>query len=212
MSGTDADPNRSSRLGCEPDFQALFESAPGLFVVLTPGMRVAAASDAYLRATMTRREEILDRNLSDVLPDHASRRMKNFPVLGPSGEIRDVIQRVEDISDFARLSHELRTPLTAILGFGRLLKRHVNEPENRESVEQILQAGRHHLPDISGEEVVREVQSDPVLRPTPVVILSADATPGHVTRLLAAGARAYLTKPPDVPRLLQVLEKMLPSR
>ena len=31
-------------------------------------------------------------------------------------------------------------------------------------------------------------------------------------RALAAGARAYLTKPPDVPRLLQVLEKMLPSR
>jgi CheY-like chemotaxis protein len=69
-----------------------------------------------------------------------------------------------------------------------------------------------HLPDISGEELLHEVQSDPVLRPTPVVILSADATPDHVTRLLAAGARAYLTKPPDVPRLLQVLEKMLPSR
>jgi CheY-like chemotaxis protein/anti-sigma regulatory factor (Ser/Thr protein kinase) len=69
-----------------------------------------------------------------------------------------------------------------------------------------------HLPDSSGEELLHAVQCDPVLRPTPVVILSADATPGHGTRLLAAGARAYLTKPPDVPRLLQVLEKMLPSR
>jgi CheY-like chemotaxis protein len=68
-----------------------------------------------------------------------------------------------------------------------------------------------HLPDISGEEVLEAVQRDPVLRPTPVVILSADVTPGHATRLLAAGARAYLTKPPDVSRLLQVLEAMLPS-
>jgi PAS domain-containing protein len=56
MSETDADADRSSHLECEPDFRALFESAPGLFVVLTPGMRIVAASDAYLRATMTRRE------------------------------------------------------------------------------------------------------------------------------------------------------------
>jgi hypothetical protein len=37
-----------------PDFQALFESAPGLYLVLTPDLKIVAASDAYLRATMTR--------------------------------------------------------------------------------------------------------------------------------------------------------------
>jgi len=35
-----------------------------------------------------------------------------------------------------------------------------------------------------------------------VIILSADATPGQISRLLAAGARAYLTKPLDVQELL----------
>lgn len=51
-------------------FRALFESAPGLYLVLTPGdLRIVAASEAYLRATMTSREEILGRRLFDVFPD-----------------------------------------------------------------------------------------------------------------------------------------------
>ena len=48
----------------------LFESAPGLYLVLTPDLRIVAASDAYLQATMTRRKEILGRELFDVFPDN----------------------------------------------------------------------------------------------------------------------------------------------
>jgi signal transduction histidine kinase len=53
-----------------PDFQALFESAPGLYLVLTPELVIVGASEAYLRATMTRREEIVGRPLFDVFPDN----------------------------------------------------------------------------------------------------------------------------------------------
>lgn len=53
-----------------PDFRALFESAPGLYLVLTPDLRIVAASDAYLEATMTRREEILGRGLFEAFPDN----------------------------------------------------------------------------------------------------------------------------------------------
>ncbi|HEV2845130.1 MAG TPA: PAS domain-containing protein, partial [Thermoanaerobaculia bacterium] len=53
-----------------PDFRALFESAPGLYLVLTPELHIAAASDAYLKATLTQREEILGRDLFDVFPDN----------------------------------------------------------------------------------------------------------------------------------------------
>jgi CheY-like chemotaxis protein len=45
----------------------------------------------------------------------------------------------------SRMSHELRTPLNAILGFGQLLELEEDKEENRESVEQILKAGRHLL-------------------------------------------------------------------
>ena len=53
-----------------PDFRTLFESAPGSYLVLTPDLTIVAASDAYLRATMTERGEILGRSIFDVFPDN----------------------------------------------------------------------------------------------------------------------------------------------
>ena len=53
-----------------PDFRTLFESGPGLYLVLTPALTIVAVSDAYLKATMTKREEILGRHLFDVFPDN----------------------------------------------------------------------------------------------------------------------------------------------
>jgi PAS domain S-box-containing protein len=51
-------------------FRALFESLPGLYLVLKPDFTIVAVSDAYLQATMTRREEILGRGLFEVFPDN----------------------------------------------------------------------------------------------------------------------------------------------
>ncbi len=53
-----------------PDFRALFESAPGLYLVLTPELKIVAVSNAYLEATKTRREEIIGRGIFDVFPDN----------------------------------------------------------------------------------------------------------------------------------------------
>jgi len=53
-----------------PDFQALFEAAPGLYLVLEAAepYRVVAASDAYLRATRMAREQIAGRGLRELFP------------------------------------------------------------------------------------------------------------------------------------------------
>jgi signal transduction histidine kinase/CheY-like chemotaxis protein len=68
-----------------------------------------------------------------------------------------------------------------------------------------------HLPDISGDEVLQRLRDDPVTAKIPVVIVSADATPGQIQRLLNAGALAYLTKPIDVAELLGMLDDHLPT-
>jgi signal transduction histidine kinase/ActR/RegA family two-component response regulator len=62
-----------------------------------------------------------------------------------------------------------------------------------------------HLPDMPGEEVFARLQAEPATAGIPVVVLSADATPGTVRRLLARGATAYLTKPLDLQELQGVL-------
>jgi hypothetical protein len=53
-----------------PDFQTIFEFIPGLYLVLAPDLTILAVSEAYLRATMTKREEIIGRALFDVFPDN----------------------------------------------------------------------------------------------------------------------------------------------
>ena len=53
-----------------PDFRALFEAAPGLYLVLDPIFNIVAVSDAYLAATMTKRDEIIGRGIFDVFPDN----------------------------------------------------------------------------------------------------------------------------------------------
>jgi CheY-like chemotaxis protein len=57
-----------------------------------------------------------------------------------------------------------------------------------------------NLPDIHGAEVLRRLQDEPTTAKVPVVVLSADATPSQIERLLTAGARNYLTKPFDIGR------------
>ncbi|MBL8684640.1 MAG: response regulator [Myxococcales bacterium] len=52
------------------DFQLLFESAPGLYLVLTTDFEIVGASDAYLRATKTQREMVVGRGLFEVFPDN----------------------------------------------------------------------------------------------------------------------------------------------
>jgi PAS domain S-box-containing protein len=64
-----------------------------------------------------------------------------------------------------------------------------------------------HLPDIPGHEVLARLRSAPATAAIPVVVLSADATEGQIRRLLQAGAQAYLTKPLDVRRLLELVDE-----
>ena len=63
-----------------------------------------------------------------------------------------------------------------------------------------------NLLDIPGAEVLRILRDDPVTADIPVVIVSADAMPRQVQRLLSSGALAYLTKPIDIHRLLELVD------
>ena len=69
-----------------------------------------------------------------------------------------------------------------------------------------------HLPDISGEEVLRQLRSDPRTRSIPVVVISADAIPAQIGHLLACGARDYITKPFELDRFLEVVQNNFRAR
>jgi CheY-like chemotaxis protein len=65
-----------------------------------------------------------------------------------------------------------------------------------------------NLPDLQGDEVLAQLRAEPRTAAIPVVMVSADATAGQIDRLLAAGARAYLTKPLEVRRFLALVDEL----
>ena len=66
-----------------------------------------------------------------------------------------------------------------------------------------------NLPDITGQDVLARLRADPKTSALPVLMLTADATPGQRERLLAAGANHYVTKPLDVAAFLKTVDEML---
>lgn len=66
-----------------------------------------------------------------------------------------------------------------------------------------------HLPDLSGEEVFARLQAESVTAGVPVIVLSADATPGTIRRLLARGVSAYLTKPVNLMELHELISNRI---
>jgi signal transduction histidine kinase len=141
------------------DFQRIFESVPGRYLILDPDLVIAAASDDYLAMTLTKRDEIVGRQVFDVFPDERDQRTASLQdrarrmeaeIMQRTSELEEANQRLREASDaknefLSRVSHELRTPLTSILGFGELLTLGDVEGEQREWVDTILRAGRHLL-------------------------------------------------------------------
>lgn len=126
------------------ELQSLFESLPGLYLILTPELEIVTASDAYLKATMTTRLAIAGRGLFEVFPDNPddpaadgvsnlraslnrvlrdrvadTMPIQKYDVRGPGGEFQErhwspvnsplfdahgnikfIIHRVEDVTDF----------------------------------------------------------------------------------------------------------------
>ncbi|HEY0737450.1 MAG TPA: ATP-binding protein [Herpetosiphonaceae bacterium] len=72
-----------------PDFRLIFESMPGAYIVLTPDYTIAAVSDAYARATMTTRADLLGRPLFDVFPENPA-----APAAAGMRDIRESLDRV----------------------------------------------------------------------------------------------------------------------
>jgi signal transduction histidine kinase/ActR/RegA family two-component response regulator len=63
-----------------------------------------------------------------------------------------------------------------------------------------------HLTDMTGDQVLSALRAEPATGDIPVAVLSADASPRVIRRLLTAGAWAYLTKPLDLARLGELLD------
>ena len=66
-----------------------------------------------------------------------------------------------------------------------------------------------NMPRMNGEELVRQLELDEMLRDIPVIVVSTDASRERITRMMKLGAKGYISKPflPDT--LRDEVEKIL---
>jgi two-component system KDP operon response regulator KdpE len=65
------------------------------------------------------------------------------------------------------------------------------------------------LPGQDGFAVLETLRNNPDLAQIPVVVVSARFTSTNRKRSMDAGAKGYITKPPDVPEMLAVIRKAM---
>ncbi len=90
-------------------YRLLFETAPTSLLVLTPDFQIVAASDSYLRATMTRRHDIVGRGLFEVFPDNP-----NDPAANGVQNLRNSLNKVLSTrlpDEMAIQKYDVRRPM-----------------------------------------------------------------------------------------------------
>jgi CheY-like chemotaxis protein len=65
------------------------------------------------------------------------------------------------------------------------------------------------MPGVDGIEATRRLRADPDLATTPIIALTALAMPGDRERCLQAGANAYISKPINLPALVELISEQL---
>ncbi len=140
-------------MGDTPDFQLLFESAPGAYLVLDPEFRIRAVSDAYLACTRTVREVIVGRDLFDVFPDNPE-----DPAATGRRNLRASLETVLRTRSPHRMpvhKYDIRRPESEGGGFEEKYWSPLNTP--------VLEGGRvvsiiHAVEDVSGSQRMEELE------------------------------------------------------
>ena len=80
------------------DFESLFESAPNLYVALSPDLKIIGASDAYLEATGAKRHKLLGGDLFESCPHFADCEKEDDKDLELSDALKYVLKRKESMT------------------------------------------------------------------------------------------------------------------
>jgi two-component system chemotaxis response regulator CheY len=66
-----------------------------------------------------------------------------------------------------------------------------------------------NMPRMNGEEFVRQMEGDELLRDIPVIVVSTDSTRERIEHMLKLGARGYISKPFFPETLRDAVERAL---
>jgi two-component system chemotaxis response regulator CheY len=117
-------------------------------------------------------------------------------IVDDSRSMRSFVRRVMDLSGF-----EVDSCFDAANGAEALALLHAHP------VDIILTD--INMPEMNGEDFVRELEREEKFRSIPVVVVSTDATQNRIRRMLDLGAKGYVVKPFSPEALRGELERVL---
>ena len=117
-------------------------------------------------------------------------------IVDDSRSMRSFVRRVMDLSGF-----EVDSCFDAANGAEALALLHAHP------VDIILTD--INMPEMNGEDFVRELEQEEKFRSIPVVVVSTDATQNRIRRMLDLGAKGYVVKPFSPEALRGELERVL---
>lgn len=117
-------------------------------------------------------------------------------IVDDSRSMRSFVRRVMDLSGF-----EVDSCFDAANGAEALALLHAHP------VDIILTD--INMPEMNGEDFVRELEREEKFRAIPVVVVSTDATQNRIRRMLDLGAKGYVVKPFSPEALRGELERVL---
>jgi signal transduction histidine kinase len=126
-------------------YRLLLDAAPGPFLILTPDLMIAGVNEAYLQATMTKREDIVGRGLFDVFPDNP-----NDPAPTGVRNLRASLDRVRErraADTMAVQKYDIRRPESTGGGFEERFWSPTNVPvfDEQGRLAYII----HHVEDVT---------------------------------------------------------------
>ena len=68
------------------------------------------------------------------------------------------------------------------------------------------------MPRMDGFEAIRELRREPGTADIPIIAISAWASAKHKDRAMESGANDHFTKPVELPRLLEAINRFLPEQ
>jgi PAS domain S-box-containing protein len=94
--------NTKSDISSLPDFQNIFETIPGMYLILAPDLSIVLVNGAFAAATMTKAEDIIGRNIFDVFPESTNTSEANSKTTITASFERVLKDKVSDKVDHLR--------------------------------------------------------------------------------------------------------------
>ena len=181
----------SDAVSASLDFQTIFDATPGSYLLLSPDLSILGVNECYLKATMTRRDDIVGRGLFQIFPDNP-----DDPTADGVRNLRASLQRVLAHKRADRMSvqkYDIRRPEAEGGGFEERYWSPLNSPvlDPHGEVRYII----HWVEDVTDfVRLKRQVQEEQALLKEQIVDRSGKIEAEVFLRVEAVEANQRLTE------------------